>query len=71
MVHDVGTTQDKSTAVVGGVGAFEPNSASWRRAFGGIATGLRGTGRASALAEVDKRYWSNNLIITDFSNDQS
>ena len=25
LVHDVGTTQDRSTAVVGGVGAFEPN----------------------------------------------
>jgi hypothetical protein len=71
LVHDVGTTQDKSTAVVGGVGAFEPNPPIGVAHLEELPMGLRGTVRANALAEVDKLYWSNNLIITDFSNDHS
>ena len=71
LVHDVGTTQDRSTAVVGGVGAFEPNPSLGVAHLEELPIGLRGTARATALAEVDKKYLSNSLIITDFSNDQS
>ena len=71
LVHDVGTIQDRSTAVVGGVGAFEPNPPIGVAHLEELPIGLRGTARANALAEVDKKYWSNNLIITDFSNDLS
>jgi hypothetical protein len=71
LVHDVGTTQDRSTAVVGGVGAFEPNPSIGVVHLEELPIGLRGTARATALAEVDRKYLSNNLIVTDFSNDQS
>jgi hypothetical protein len=71
LVHDVGTMQDRSTAVVGGVGAFEPNPPIGVVHLEELPIGLRGTARANALAGIDKQYWSNNLIIADFSNDQS
>ena len=71
LVHDVGTTQDMSTAVVGGIGAFEPNPPIGVSHLEELPIGLRGTARATAVANVDKKYLSNNLIITDLSNDQS
>src|SRR6185437_14819511 len=34
-----------------------------------LPIGLSGSQRVSALAEVDRRYYSNGLIIADLSND--
>src|SRR6185437_16580434 len=68
--HDVARGPDRSTAVVGGFSAFNP------RIFGiahleELPIGLSGSQRVSALAEVDRRYYSNGLIIADLSNDAS
>ena len=70
IAHDVGRSRDRSTAVVGGNGPFEP------RLLGildlqELPQGLYGSARASKLAEVDRHYNSNALIVADLSNDPS
>ena len=71
LVHDVGTMQDRSTAVVGGIGAFEPNPPIGVSHLEELPIGLRGTARALRWLMSTSKYLSNNLIITDLSNDQS
>lgn len=68
IAHDVGRSQDRSTAVIGG------NSPCGRRVLGIIEAeelpqGLFGSARANALAAVDHRCARNGLIIADFSFD--
>ena len=70
IAHDVGRSRDRSTAVIGG------NSPYGQRLLGVAAAeelpqGLFGSARASALAEVDRRYQRNGLIVADLSNDAS
>ena len=55
IAHDVGRTIDRSTAVVGGNGPFRPPLVGIKE-FNELPQGLYGSGRASALAEVDRRY---------------
>ena len=55
IAHDVGRTIDRSTAVVGGNGPFRPPLVGIKE-FNELPQGLYGSGRASALAEVDHRY---------------
>ena len=70
IAHDVARSHDRSTAVVGGLSYYQP------RLFGiahleELPLGLSGSERANALAEVDRRYYSNALIVADLSNDAS
>ena len=70
IAHDVARSRDRSTAVVGGLSYYQP------RLFGiahleELPLGLSGSERANALAEVDRRYYSNALIVADLSNDAS
>jgi Terminase large subunit, T4likevirus-type, N-terminal len=68
IAHDVGRSRDRSTAVIGG------NSPYGQRLLGifeaeELPQNLFGSGRASALATVDRRYHSNALIVADLSFD--
>jgi hypothetical protein len=70
IAHDVARSRDRSTAVVGGPSHYQP------RLFGiaqleELPIGLSGSQRASALAAVDRLYYSNSLIVADLSNDPS
>ena len=71
LIHDVGTTEDRSTAVLGGVGAYAPDPKIGVAYMKELPRGLRGTPRANALAEVDIRFDRNSMIVADLSNDQS
>jgi hypothetical protein len=68
IAHDVGRSRDRSTAVVGGLGPFEPRLIGIKE-LEELPQGLYGSGRASALATVDGRYDSNALIVADLSYD--
>jgi hypothetical protein len=68
IAHDVGRSRDRSTAVVGGLGPFEPSLIGIKEAEE-LPQGLYGSARASALAAIDRRYYSNALIVADLSND--
>jgi hypothetical protein len=68
IAHDVGRSRDRSTAVVGGLGPFEPSLIGIQEAEE-LPQGLYGSARASALAAIDRRYYSNALIVADLSND--
>jgi hypothetical protein len=68
IAHDVGRTRDRSTAVVGGLGPFEPRLIGIQEAHE-LPQGLYGSARGSALAAIDRRYHSNALIVADLSND--
>jgi hypothetical protein len=70
IAHDVGRSRDRSTAVVGGNSPFESQLLGIKELVE-LPQGLYGSGRASALAVVDRRYDSNALIIADLSNDSS
>jgi hypothetical protein len=68
IAHDVGRSRDRSTAVVGG------NSPCGRPLLGigeaiELAPNLFGHARASELANIDRRYHSNALLVADVSND--
>jgi terminase large subunit-like protein len=68
IAHDVGRSRDRSTAVVGG------NSPYGQRLLGirdveELAQNLFGSGRANALAVVDRRHQSNGIIVADLSYD--
>jgi hypothetical protein len=68
IAHDVGHRRDRSTAVVGGLGPFEPRLTGIKEAEE-LPQGLYGSARASALAIVDRRYHSDAIIVADLSND--
>ena len=68
IAHDVGRSRDRSTAVVGGNGPFEPRLLGIGELYE-LPEGLYGSMRASALAGIDRRYNSNALIVADLSND--
>ncbi len=68
MAHDVGRSRDRSTAVVGGISPFRSSMVGIRE-LEELPQGLYGSPRASALAAVDRRYYSNALIVADLSYD--
>jgi hypothetical protein len=68
IAHDVGRSRDRSTAVIGGLPAFNPNLIGIQHAHE-LAQGLYGSARASELATIDRHYDSEGLIIADLSND--
>jgi hypothetical protein len=68
IAHDVARSRDRSTAVIGGNGPFQPRLLGIRE-LQELPQGLYGSARASALATIDRRYNSNALIIADLSND--
>src|SRR3954447_8861324 len=70
IAHDVGRSHDRSTAVVGGPGPFQPTVIGVTE-FEELPQNLFGSARASALAAVDRRHDCNALIIADLSNDAS
>ncbi|MFL6817634.1 MAG: hypothetical protein ACJ8EF_06805 [Bradyrhizobium sp.] len=70
IAHDVGRSHDRSTAVVGGLGPFEPTLMGVTE-FEELPQNQFGSARASALAAVDRRYDCNALIVADLSNDAS
>src|SRR5262245_13874463 len=69
IAHDVGHTNDRSTAVIGGPSPLVPGLIGIRE-FEELPQGLSGNNRADALALVDSRY-PKGLIIADLSYDPS
>jgi hypothetical protein len=70
IAHDVARSCDRSTAVIGGNGPFQPRLLGIRELHE-LPQGLYGSARASALATIDRRYNSNALIIADLSSDDT
>jgi len=70
IAHDVARSRDRSTAVVGGLSYFQPTLFGIQH-LEELPQGLCGSERANALAVVDRRYYSNALIVADLSNDAS
>ncbi|MCP1756901.1 hypothetical protein [Bradyrhizobium elkanii] len=70
LAHDVGRTRDRSTAVIGGNSPGGEGLIGLREAVE-LPQQLYGSGRANALAEVDRRWGHNALVIADLSNDAS
>jgi hypothetical protein len=68
IAHDVGSSCDRSTAVVGVMNPFQPELLGIPELIE-LPQGLVGSARASALAEVDLRYDRNAMIIADLSYD--
>jgi hypothetical protein len=68
IAHDVGHTRDRSTAVIGGLPAYNPNLIGIQHAYE-LGQRLYGSARASELAMIDRHYDSEGLIIADLSND--
>jgi hypothetical protein len=68
IAHDVGRSRDRSTAVIGGNGPFEPRLLGIKE-LEELPQKLYGSARASALATIDRRYYSDALIVADLSND--
>jgi hypothetical protein len=70
IIHDVGRSRDRSTAVVGGICPYGQPLIGVGAAEE-LPQGLFGSARANALAGVDQRYDRNGLIVADLSNDAS
>jgi hypothetical protein len=70
IAHDVGRSHDRSTAVIGGNGPFEPRLLGITE-LEELPQGLYGSACASALATIDRRYNSNALIVADLSRDDT
>lgn len=68
IVHDVGCTKDRSTAVVGGRTPLATGMTMLER-FIELPQGLIGRNRAEALAAVDRLYGHRTLIFVDTSYD--
>ena len=68
IAHDVGRVRDRSTAVIGGNSPFGNRVLGILEAIE-LQQGLYGSARASELAAIDRRYYSNTMIIVDLSND--
>jgi len=70
IAHDVAMARDRSTAVVGGISPFD-RSIVGITDFHELPQGQFGSARASALAEIDRQYHRDALIVADLSNDPS
>jgi hypothetical protein len=69
IVHDVGCTKDRSTAVVGGRNKVYAGELSLIKECRELPQGLIGSDRAEALANIDFLYGQKNLIFADLSFD--
>jgi hypothetical protein len=70
ITHDVGRTNDRSTAVVGGYSPLAPNELVVMEIVE-LPQGYFGHQLAAALVDVDARYQHNAVIVPDLSNDAS
>jgi hypothetical protein len=70
IAHDVGRTNDRSTAVVGGYSPLVPNELVVKE-VNELPQGYFGHQLASALVEVDAGCQHNAVIVADLSNDAS
>jgi hypothetical protein len=68
IAHDVGRSRDRSTAMVGGNSPFGQRLLGIREVEE-LPQNPFGSARASALAAVDRRHFSNALIVADLSFD--
>ncbi len=70
ITHDVGRTNDRSTAVVGGYSPLAPSELVVMEIVE-LPQGYFGHQLASALVDVDARYQHNAVLVPDLSNDAS
>jgi hypothetical protein len=70
ITHDVGRTHDRSTAVVGGYSPLVPSELVVKEIVE-LPQGYFGHQLASALMNVDARYYHDAVIVPDLSNDAS
>ena len=68
IAHDVGRTNDRSTAVVGGHCPIGPRRLGIKQVME-LPQGLYGSELANALAAIDCNYNRDALIVADLSND--
>ena len=68
IARDVGRTNDRSTAVIGGNCPFAPRRLGIQRLVE-LPRGLYGSELANALAAIDRSYNGDALIVADLSND--
>jgi hypothetical protein len=70
ITHDVGRTNDRSTAVVGGYSPLVPNELVVKEIVE-LPQGYFGHQLAATLMAVDARYQHNAVIVPDLSTDAS
>lgn len=70
IAHDVGRTNDRSTAVIGGNCPLGPRRLGIQKLVE-LPQGLYGSELANALAAIDCCYNRDALIVADLSNDAS
>ena len=70
ITHDVGRTNDRSTAVVGGYSPLVPGELVVKELVE-LPQGYFGHQLAGALMDVDARYYHNAVIVPDLSSDAS
>jgi hypothetical protein len=68
IAHDVGRSNDRSTAVVGGTIAHRPGVLGVQQIIE-LPQNCYGTALVSELAVIDRRYNNDALIIADLTND--
>jgi hypothetical protein len=68
IAHDVGRSNDRSTAVVGGTTPYRPGVLGVQEIIE-LPQNCYGSALASALAVIDRRYNNDALIIADLTND--
>ncbi len=68
IAHDVGRTNDRSTAVIGGTFPYRPGVVGIKELIE-LPQGLYGSDLANVLAEIDRRYGNDALIVADLSSD--
>jgi len=70
IAHDVGRSNDRSTAVIGANSPFIQGSRLLGiKEFRELSVGLYGSELANALAAIDQTYNRDCLIVADLSND--
>jgi hypothetical protein len=70
IAHDVGRSNDRSTAVIGGLSPSQPSLIGV--AYGDeLPQGLYGHALANQLVSIDRRFQSNAVIVADISRDDS
>jgi len=70
IAHDVGRSNDRSTAVIGGLSPSQPSLIGI--AYGDeLPQGLYGHALANQLVSIDRKSQSNALIVADISRDDS
>ena len=69
IAHDVGRTNDRSTAVVGGHCQPFFGQQLLVKEFHELPLGIYGSDLANELAKIDRQYHGDCLIVADLSND--